>query len=259
MAHAFTHGAYGATANVHVRRGARTLSVAVPYVHVATDNALGAPRWRDHPGPTFQKLSADVAYVKLSSVREADVPSYLAAAAATKAWILDIRSYPTAFMVFAIGQHLVQAPTPFVAFSFADLDNAGAFEWRPGAELTPELPHYDGKVVVIVDEDSQSQAEYTTMAFRAAPGAVVVGSTMAGADGNVSEFPLPGGYTSLFSGLGVFYPDHRPTQRVGIVPDVKVMPTVAGIRARRDEVLEAAIRVAVGPKVPEATVRALAK
>jgi C-terminal processing protease CtpA/Prc len=46
----------------------------------------------------------------------------------------------------------------------------------------------------------------------------------------------------LISGVGVFYPDHRPTQRVGIVPDIVVMPTVQGITAGRDEVLESAVR-----------------
>jgi hypothetical protein len=73
-------------------------------------------------------------------------------------------------------------------------------------------------------------------------GAVVVaGSTTSGADGNVSTVPLPGGFNFLFSGIGVFYPDHTPTQRVGIVPDIVVTPTIEGIRVGRDEVLEAAI------------------
>jgi C-terminal processing protease CtpA/Prc len=80
------------------------------------------------------------------------------------------------------------------------------------------------------------------MAFRSARGAIVLGSTTAGADGNVSPIPLPGGVSTLISGLGVFYPDKRPTQRIGIVPDVLVRPTIAGIRAGRDEVLEEAIR-----------------
>ncbi|MBX5461165.1 MAG: hypothetical protein IRZ28_08750 [Steroidobacteraceae bacterium] len=47
---------------------------------------------------------------------------------------------------------------------------------------------------------------------------------------------------SVLSGLGVFYPDRRPTQRIGIVPDIVVKPTIEGIRDGRDEVLEAAIR-----------------
>src|SRR5262249_59934039 len=86
-------------------------------------------------------------------------------------------------------------------------------------------------------EVSLSSAEYTSMAFRSAPGAVVVGSTTAGADGNVSPIPLPAGVQGAISGIGVFYPDKKPTQRFGIIPDVVVRPTIAGIRAGRDEVL----------------------
>jgi C-terminal processing protease CtpA/Prc len=75
------------------------------------------------------------------------------------------------------------------------------------------------------------------MAFRSARNAMVVGSTTAGADGNVSRIPLPGGLRSMISGIGVFYPDKRPTQRIGIVPDVEAKPTIEGIRSVRDEVL----------------------
>jgi C-terminal processing protease CtpA/Prc len=81
------------------------------------------------------------------------------------------------------------------------------------------------------------------MAFRAAPGAVVLGRTTAGADGNVSRFPLPGGATTMISGIGIFYPDRSPTQRVGIVPDRESKPTLAGIVAGRDEVVEAALEL----------------
>jgi C-terminal processing protease CtpA/Prc len=87
------------------------------------------------------------------------------------------------------------------------------------------------------------------MALRTAPGAIVVGSTTAGADGNVSQFALPGGLSSMISGIGVFYPDKKPTQRVGILPDVEIRPTIAGIRDGRDEVLEEAVRRIAGSQV----------
>jgi C-terminal processing protease CtpA/Prc len=80
------------------------------------------------------------------------------------------------------------------------------------------------------------------MAFRTATDAIVIGSTTAGADGNVSTVPLPGGLSSYISGIGVFYPDRRPTQQIGILPDIQVTPTIEGIRAGRDELLEEAIR-----------------
>ena len=79
------------------------------------------------------------------------------------------------------------------------------------------------------------------MAFRVAPGAKVIGSTTAGADGNVSAIALPGGLRSMISGIGVFYPDKRPTQRVGILADIEIKPTIAGILAGRDELIEAAM------------------
>jgi C-terminal processing protease CtpA/Prc len=87
---------------------------------------------------------------------------------------------------------------------------------------------------------------------------VVIGSTTAGADGDVSQIPLPGGLNTMISGLGVFYPDQKPTQRIGIVPDIEVKPTIAGIRDGRDEVLEVAIRRVLGPEAPDAVIRRMA-
>jgi C-terminal processing protease CtpA/Prc len=98
----------------------------------------------------------------------------------------------------------------------------------------------------------------TAMALHAAPDAIVIGSTTAGADGNVSEVPLPGGLRTMISGLGVFYPDGAPTQRVGIHIDVEARPTIAGIRAGRDEVLEAAIH-RITPEIPPSEVKKLAR
>jgi len=154
---------------------------------------------------------------------------------------------------------LLDKVTEFVRFTQGDLVNPGAFHWGEPLSLTAKAPHYSGKVVILVDEVAQSQAEYTTMAFRSAPGAFVVGSTTAGADGNVSQVPLPSGLHTMISGIGVFYPDKKPTQRIGIVPDEEVKPTIAGIRDGRDEVLEATIRHVLGTDTPAAVIRNLAK
>jgi C-terminal processing protease CtpA/Prc len=181
-----------------------------------------------------------IGYLKLSSVKVADVKKYIDSAAGTKGLIIDIRNYPSEFVVFALGALLVDHPTEFVRFTNGDLSNPGAFHWTPPISLDPAPIHYPGKIVILVDEVSQSQAEYTTMAFRTAPGAKVIGTTTAGADGNVSPIPLPFGFSSRLSGIGVFYPDKRPTQRVGILSDIEVKPTIEGIRDGRDELLEAA-------------------
>ena len=50
----------------------------------------------------------------------------------------------------------------------------------------------------------------------------------------------------MISGIGVFYPDKRPTQRIGIIPDVEVRPSLTGIREGRDELIEEALRQILG-------------
>jgi hypothetical protein len=65
----------------------------------------------DLPGDTFRLLSEDVAYLKLSSAKTGDVDHYLEAASKTKGLIIDIRNYPSEFMVFALGSHFVEKPT----------------------------------------------------------------------------------------------------------------------------------------------------
>jgi len=243
MMRSMTNGGCG-EANIQVLRDNRDIKLKAKRVNVEQSN-----RWHDLPGDTFHLLSKDVAYLKLSSVKSEDAKHYVESATGTKGLIIDIRNYPSNFMVFALGSLLVQKETQFARFTIGDLSSPGAFHWGESVSLTPAQPHYSGKIVILVDEVSLSSAEYTTMAFRAAPGAVVVGSTTAGADGNVSPIPLPGGVQGAISGIGVFYPDKKPTQRIGIIPDVVVRPTIAGIRAGRDEVLEEGIRQIVGKDV----------
>jgi C-terminal processing protease CtpA/Prc len=253
-----TEGACGPV-QLRVDRSGAPLDLKVQRRPAAeTDATVGSTH--DLPGAAFRRLSPDVAYLKLSSVKISEIQDYLKGAEGSKGWIVDIRNYPSEFVVFALGGHFVSESTPFVRFTSGDPRNPGAFRWTdPPLAIEPIAPRYAGKVVVLVDEISMSSAEYTGMALRAGPGAIVVGSTTAGADGNVSTVPLPGGLQSWISGIGVFYPDRRPTQRVGIVPDIEARPTIAGIREGRDEVLEIAVRQIVGPSVPELKVREIAK
>jgi hypothetical protein len=45
----------------------------------------------------------------------------------------------------------------------------------------------------------------------------------------------------------VRHADGRQLQRIGLIPDVPVVPTLAGIRSGRDEVLERAIQYLAAP------------
>jgi C-terminal processing protease CtpA/Prc len=246
MAGSLTQGPCGEV-KLRVQRGDETFDVASARTSDAPPSQ-GPHGAHDRPGDAFQLLSKDVAYMKISTLKQKDVKKDVESAMGAKGLIIDIRNYPSDSVLFELGSHLVQRETPFVRFTNADLANPGAFRFTAPVSLKPAEPYYAGRVIVLVDEVTQSSAEYHAMAFRAAPKAMVMGSTTAGADGNVSEIPLPGGLRTMISGIAVLYPDLRQTQRLGIVPDRVVRPTIAGIRAGRDEVLEAAIREIAGPQ-----------
>ena len=239
-----TDGAPGLVSVSARRAGRRVELVCKRAPRGQLDAEIG--RRHDRSGDAFQMLTDEIAYLKLSSVVAAAAADYVRAASRAKVFVIDIRNYPSEFVVFALGQHLVRERTEIARATRADPANPGAFRWTDPIVLGPKKPHYAGRVVILVDEVTQSSAEYTAMAFRAAPSATVVGSTTAGADGNISPVPLPGGLQGTISGVGVFYPNRSATQRIGIIPDLDVLPTIAGIRAGRDEVLEAAVSYALG-------------
>jgi hypothetical protein len=224
---------------------------------VAAVGSYDERRVDGRPGDAFQRLGEHVAYLNPAWIGVDEIPNYVEAAIAARGLVIDLRSYPE-WLVYSLGPHLVDAPTPFARFTEPDLSNPGAFTWTESVELVPEPPHYAGKVVILVNEITISRGEFTALAFRSVPGSLVIGSTTAGADGNASLINLPGGDLTMISGIGVFYPDKRPTQRVGIVPDITVRPTREGIRDGRDELLERALLEILGPGTPDATIRELA-
>jgi len=89
--------------------------------------------------------------------------------------------------------------------------------------------------------DHQILQEHTALILEQAAGATFIGSPTAGANGDVTNFSLPGGLSVSFTGHDVRHADGRQLQRVGIVPDVPVSPTLRGIREGRDEVLDRAL------------------
>ena len=205
----------------------------------------------------FKLLDNNIGYITLQTIREKDISSIKEAFKNTKGVIIDIRNYPAAFVLLPLASYFVNpaattsvnsnfatfSSTPFVKFSQGKTEHPGEFSMTETINLPKEPETYQGKVMVLVNELTQSQAEYTAMALRAGNNIRIIGSTTAGADGNVSPIWLPGGLRTFISGIGVYYPDGKQTQRIGIVPDVEVKPTIAGIRQGKDEVLEKAMEL----------------
>jgi len=195
----------------------------------------------------FKLINKDIAYINNGSLKREYLPKIWKEIENTKGLIIDIRNYPSDFPIYYLSSYLMPKNTPFVKFTNGSIKSPGVFTFTKSLSTGKKnKKYYKGKVVILINEISQSSAEFHTMAYRVNPNSTVIGSTTAGADGNVSQFYLPGGISTMISGIGVYYPDGKETQRIGILPDIELNPTIQGIREGRDELLEKAIKIING-------------
>jgi C-terminal processing protease CtpA/Prc len=193
--------------------------------------------------PAVRKLDANIGYIHMGALTPDQVTTAIPRLRDTQAIVFDVRNYPQG-TIWTLGNYLFPELRPWAKFLHPLPAAPGYF----GSMLTRIGPaaanpdYYPGQIVILANEVTQSQAEYTCMALQATGRSTLIGSQTAGADGNASFVYLPGKISAVFTGLGTFYPDGRQTQRIGIVPDIECRPTIAGIRAGRDEVLERALR-----------------
>lgn len=188
----------------------------------------------------FKLLDNNIGYVNMGVIKPKNVPDMIDALKSTKAIVFDMRNYPNGTFK-EISDFLNPEEKKFVIYTYPYLNYPGKYSWEEGRNAGFEnKDNYKGKVIVLLNEDSISQSEWTAMCFQTAGNTTIIGSQTAGADGNVFEFDFFGYHTN-FSGIGVYYPDGRETQRVGIVPDIEIKPTILGIQQGKDEVLERAL------------------
>jgi hypothetical protein len=210
----------------------------------------GAMRARG--GPMYRMIDDHFGYADLTGLERGEVGAMFDALGAAEAIVFDMRGYPN-HTASSIAARLTDRRRVAVA----RFDRAVVRAWQLGRGERretrsttsflqylpdPVAPTYRGLTVMLIDERAISQAEHMGLFLRAANGTRFVGTPTAGANGDVTWFSLPGGVRVSLTGQSVCWPDGAALQRCGLQPDVWVAPTVAGIRAGRDEVLERALQ-----------------
>ncbi|WP_062703246.1 S41 family peptidase [Chryseobacterium indologenes] len=230
---------------VEVKRGGTLKMVKV------TTLPLEKSLIEENPGePAFKMMENDIAYIHPGRLDVKDLDGIMQKALKTKAIIIDMRTYPKETMfLMKIGDYLFEKPKDFCRMTKGSTVTPGQFsylskEYMSNVKIGKDTPdYYKGKLIILCNETTQSFAEMCLMAFRAGPDTTIIGSQTAGADGNVTApISLPGNIRTIFTGIGMYNLDGTETQRIGIVPDIEVKPTIRGILEKKDEVLERAIR-----------------
>ncbi|MEO7458356.1 MAG: S41 family peptidase [Gemmatimonadaceae bacterium] len=199
-------------------------------------------------GNIIRMLPGNIGYVDLDRLPGTMVDSAFRMLAGTKAIILDVRGYPlgTAWSIAPrLNVHrdgVTAAKFKRLVVSSPDTTRTTWYDFDQPIPATNGVAKYAGQTVMLIDERTISQAEHTGLFFESANGRKFIGSPTMGANGDVTSFMIPGGINISFTGHDVRHADGRQLQRVGLQPDLAVLPTIAGIRAGHDEVLETAHR-----------------
>ena len=209
--------------------------------------------WTKWPSrPAYRAISPRIGYADLTLLGVPDVEPMMKAFAGTRALILDLRGYPNG-TAWALAPRLnvkgakraAMFLTPLVAgAASSEIWREASRWWQPMPALPPGADLYRGKVFVIIDDRGISQSEHSCLFYEEATDVTFVGPPTAGANGDTTAGLLPGGLRFSFTGQEVRHADGRQLQRVGIQPQVTARPTIKGIAAGRDELLEVATRLA---------------
>ena len=182
-----------------------------------------------------------------------DLPKLSTQLKSKKALIFDMRKYPQSpgFFNYYLPKLLGKTPFKFARYYTADLRQIGIFRYKEELETYMYAPKdgtqpignlYSGQIVILTNENTQSMGEwYTMMLQQFSNKTTVIGSQTAGADGDLRRLTLPGDYQFYFTGNGIFYPDGRETQRIGIKPNIYFESSAEDLGSNQDVHLKRAL------------------
>jgi len=214
------------------------------FINIVKNIRFYNPRFNDI---NYKIVDDNIAYINPANMKQREMHKAFKDFEKTKFLIIDRRGYygvPSYFLTSRISNKR----TIFAKYYEVNLKYPGEFKLVTSGMIKNNylglgflFKKYKGKIIILIDENSQSGAEYSTMWYQAL-GATVIGRNTAGADGGILYLYPDTHFRTSFTANVVVYPNGKQTQRIGIVPDVYVKSSIEAIREGEDEILEEAIR-----------------
>jgi hypothetical protein len=194
--------------------------------------------------PLWVELEKGIWYVRFCSISNPDTLRRLFRdIQQAKAVIWEMRAYPNYRVTTELGKFLFPAKTQLTEETNASDQYPGMFIKSP-YYFTPagkEDMIYNGPLIVLVDERTQSLSESIAALLKIRPNTVTMGRQTAGTTGNITWFSLPGGIGVSYTGVGVVGMQQGFKQGDGVKIDIPVTLTQDRLMESKDYILEQAI------------------
>lgn len=224
--------------SVRTPSGALT-TIPVPFVKVPYSERATPER-----PDVVAELAPGIVYVDITRLDRQRFQAESSRISAAEGLVFDLRGYPKGeigYLAHLSSETVLSAKMDVPTYVAPD---AAVDNWRSGGwELEPKLPRYSENVAFVTDASAISFSESILGTVKGNRLGTIIGEATAGANGNITQVVLPGGYAVSWTAMRVVNRDGSPHHIVGLTPDLWVEPTIAGIQAERDEVLEAAVMV----------------
>ena len=201
------------------------------------------PLSRRRSGPVIKTFEDGIYYVDLTRALSVDIEPQLENLAAAPGVVFDLRGYPSDD-VSVVLEHLLDVPddrdwmfVPQVTRPHGRDVTWDNLTWG----LAPAEPRIRGAVAFLTNASAISYSESVMGYVHGHQLGDIIGSETAGANGNAHLPSLPGGFTMMWTGMKVLRQDGERLHGLGFPPNVRAVPTIQGIRAGRDDVLEAGL------------------
>jgi len=204
------------------------------------------PQQKPGSRPSFKVIEREYGYINLDTLTENEMQPALTAITGTKGLVLDMRGYPRFFIQRMLVPRITDKPVQSTIWEYPVASVPDKLTKATKESFAWIDPHptdrYTRPIVVLIDDRAQSAAEDFCI-YLAMPAC-----HFCRFDHRRNERQCHAHQSARWRKYDLHwhegeFADGSRFQNIGIVPDVKVEPTLRGVRAGRDEVLEKGLEV----------------
>jgi len=235
--------------NMVIRRDGKNVNVTIPRIIQGVGYRNGG--FSDHPLKSGEVVKG-IYYVNLFDTADV-LTSLMKPLEQAQSIIFDLRGYPSSgypsHNIFnsLLGhlltekdksRHILHMPQilypDYEKVTYADCDDV----------FQPVTPHLNARIYFLSDASAGSFSENFMGYIKDFKLGTIIGQPTTGTNGNINQFYMPGGYSMTFTGMFVSNQNGNGSHLQGVTPDILVNLTKEGIQQGKDEILEAAIKMA---------------
>jgi C-terminal processing protease CtpA/Prc len=233
----FTRDDSTKVSELKIRRGKKVIEITM-------NRKLPLPQY-ERPDNVSQ-IKDNIYYVNLCKANMEEIENRIQDISTATGVVFDLRGYPNGnhdVISYMIDYPVRSAKWNIPEIIYPDYENIAGYDTSGRWTIEPKQPRIQGKIVFITNNSAISYAESIMGIIENYKLAEIIGSTTAGANGNVNSVTTMGGFQFRWTGMRVLKHDNSQHHIVGIKPTIPLEPTINGIREGKDELLEKAIEI----------------